>query len=150
MYKLIRPLLFLLDPENAHHVSLSLMHLVGKSVVFRRFVSWLYDSPQDAVHAFGLSFPNPIGIAAGYDKDGLAWRGLASLGFGHIEVGTVTPRPQPGNPRPRIFRLPEDRAIINRMGFPGKGADYVKRHLEGDRPSKLIIGVNLGVYYALN
>ncbi len=76
-----------------------------------------------------MSFPNPIGLAAGYDKDGLGWRGLACLGFGHIEVGTVTLQPQPGNPRPRLFRLPDELALINRMGFPGRGAEFVARQL---------------------
>jgi dihydroorotate dehydrogenase len=91
-----------------------------------------------------LTFANPLGLAAGYDKDGLGWRGLACLGFGHIEIGTVTPRPQPGNPRPRLFRLPEDRALINRMGFPGRGAAFVAHRLKGRRPPGLRLGINLG------
>ena len=82
----------------------------------------MYAAPDKPVEAFGLKFKNPVGLAAGYDKDGVAIRGLAALGFGHIEIGTVTPRPQAGNPRPRIFRLVEDEAVINRMGFPGRGA----------------------------
>jgi dihydroorotate dehydrogenase len=96
------------------------------------------------VEAFGLRFSNPVGLAAGYDKDGLAWRGLACLGFGHIEVGTVTWRPQPGNPRPRVFRLPADQALINRMGFPGQGADQVQKNLNKPRPAGLVLGVNIG------
>lgn len=100
--------------------------------------------PDYPVEAFGLRFNNPIGLAAGYDKDGIGWRGLACLGFGHIEVGTVTPRPQPGNPKPRLFRLPEDYALINRMGFPGKGADYLLQHISKPRPGGLILGVNIG------
>jgi dihydroorotate dehydrogenase len=96
------------------------------------------------VEVFGLKFQNPIGLAAGYDKDGLGWRGLACLGFSHIEVGTVTPQPQPGNPRPRLFRLVEERGLINRMGFPGVGANYVARNLRGSRPYGLVLGVNLG------
>jgi dihydroorotate dehydrogenase len=99
---------------------------------------------QRPVQVFGLQFPNPVGLAAGYDKDGLGWRGLACLGFGHIEVGTVTLKSQPGNPRPRLFRLPEDQALINRMGFPGKGADYVLQRLASPRPPGLVLGVNLG------
>ncbi len=97
------------------------------------------------VQAFGLTFKNPVGIAAGYDKDALAINGLSALGFGHVEVGTVTPRPQPGNPRPRVFRLLEDEGVINRLGFPGKGAEFVERQLLAigkKRPT--IIGVNLG------
>jgi dihydroorotate dehydrogenase len=102
------------------------------------------------VQAFGLSFCNPLGLAAGYDKDGLGWRGLACLGFGHIEIGTVTPRPQEGNPRPRLFRLPQDQGLINRMGFPGRGTEFVKRQLSGRRskaaysPDGVVLGVNLG------
>jgi dihydroorotate dehydrogenase len=100
---------------------------------------------SDPVELFGLRFANRVGLAAGYDKDGLGWRGLARLCFGHIEIGTVTPRPQAGNPRPRLFRLPEDQALINRMGFPSRGADFVARRLRGPRPPGLILGVNLGV-----
>jgi dihydroorotate dehydrogenase len=96
------------------------------------------------VNAFHLEFPNPIGMAAGYDKDGTGWRGLACLGFGHIEVGTVTPRPQPGNPSPRLFRLVEDQAVINRMGFNNRGADFMVQRLRGPRPNGLVIGVNIG------
>lgn len=101
------------------------------------------------VRAFGLEFPNPLGLAAGYDKDGLAWRGLTCLGFGHLELGTVTPLPQPGNPSPRVFRLVDDRAVINRMGFPGLGAEFLARRLrkhdpDAHKPGKVVIGVNLG------
>jgi len=91
-----------------------------------------------------LNFSNPIGLAAGYDKDGLGWRGLATLGFGHIEIGTVTPQPQAGNPRPRIFRLVEDQALINRMGFPTQGEQFVARQLMKPRPNNLVLGVNIG------
>jgi len=83
-------------------------------------------------------------MAAGYDKDGFGWRGLACLGFGHIELGTVTPLPQPGNPAPRVFRLVEDQAVINRMGFPGRGAAFLARRLRGPRPKGLVLGVNIG------
>jgi dihydroorotate dehydrogenase len=89
----------------------------------------LYKGPARPVQAFGLTFKNPVGLAAGYDKDALAIRGLATLGFGHLEVGTVTPRPQPGNPSPRVFRLPEDEAVINRMGFPSLGSEFVQKQL---------------------
>jgi len=145
MYPLIRSILFRFDPEIAHEFSLSLLHLVGSSQSLRHLFSWLYQTPQKPVNILGLTFPNPIGIAAGYDKDGRAWRGLSCLGFGHVEVGTVTPRAQSGNPRPRLFRLPEDRALINRLGFPGKGADYVKKKLMGWRPNNFVLGVNLGI-----
>ena len=92
----------------------------------------------------GIEFPNVVGLAAGYDKDGRAWRGLAALGFGHIEVGTVTPQPQEGNPRPRIFRMPDDRALINRMGFPSDGAEAVATRLDGRRTDGLVLGVSIG------
>jgi dihydroorotate dehydrogenase len=101
----------------------------------------MYAAPGKPVEAFGLHFPNPVGLAAGYDKDGLAWRGLATLGFGHIEVGTVTPLPQPGNPKPRVFRLVADRAVINRMGFPGLGAEYVAGRLRGSPGSSEVVPV---------
>lgn len=89
----------------------------------------MYFAPSKPVRVFGLDFQNPVGLAAGYDKDGLAINGLAALGFGHIEIGTVTPLPQPGNPRPRLFRLVEDEAVINRLGFPGRGAAFVQSRL---------------------
>jgi dihydroorotate dehydrogenase len=120
------------------------MRLVGAIVPVREVVRRSFSAPTKPVQAFGLTFANPVGLAAGYDKDGLGWRGLASLGFGHIEVGTVTPLAQPGNPNPRVFRLVEDRAIINRMGFPGRGAEFVARQLRKPRPVGCVIGVNLG------
>ncbi len=130
MYSFFGPLLFKLDPETAHHLTLQLIRL-GAYQPLNFLLRAMYATPGKPVEAFGLHFPNPVGLAAGYDKDGRAWRGLATLGFGHIEVGTVTPRPQPGNPKPRVFRLVEDRALINRMGFPGLGAEYVARRLRG-------------------
>ena len=145
MYKLLHPLFFSLDPERAHQLTLQLMRLGGLQP-FKGFLQWIYAAPSKPVQAFGLTFMNPVGLAAGYDKDGVAVRGLSALGFGHIEIGTVTPRPQPGNPRPRVFRLVQDEAVINRMGFPGKGAIFVERRLwnfvQTERPT--IIGVNLG------
>lgn len=144
MYRLFRPLLFRLDPERAHAFSLRLMNAVGRSQWLTSLLCRGYAAPHHPVKVFGLTFPNPVGLAAGYDKDGLGWRGLACLGFGHIEVGTVTPLPQPGNPAPRLFRLPEDQALINRLGFPGKGAAYVARQLQGKRPRQVLLGVNLG------
>jgi dihydroorotate dehydrogenase len=146
MYKTLRPLIFKNDPEDAHHATIALLSLSGKIPFARFLIRCMYpireNGPQ--VKAFGLTFSNPLGMAAGYDKDGTAWRGLACLGFGHIEVGTVTPRPQPGNPRPRIFRLAEDEAVINRMGFPGKGSEVVLRNLQKKKPQGLILGVNIG------
>jgi dihydroorotate dehydrogenase len=143
MYSLVRPLLFRLDPEHAHALSLRLMQLAGRSRLLGSIINKWYATPARPVQVFGLSFANQVGLAAGYDKDGLGWRGLACLGFGHIEVGTVTLLPQSGNPKPRLFRLPEDQALINRMGFPGQGAAFVAQQLQGTRPRNLILGVNL-------
>ena len=145
MYSRLRPLLFRADPENAHAGTLRLMQLVGSLPPLADLISRVYEVHSSPVKLFGLEFPNRVGLAAGYDKDGLAWRGLASLGFGHIEIGSVTPRPQPGNPKPRVFRLVEDNAIINRMGFPGRGAEFVAKRLTGNQPARLIIGVSLGI-----
>ncbi len=144
MYRILRPLIFGLNPESAHSLTLRLLQLVGAVAPLRALVQAVYAGPARPVEAFGLRFRNPVGLAAGYDKDGLAWRGLAALGFGHIEIGTVTPKPQPGNPKPRLFRLPQDRALINRLGFPGRGADFVARRLAGGRPPGLVLGVNIG------
>jgi dihydroorotate dehydrogenase len=144
MYPFFRSLLFRLDPEAAHGLTLSLIRLAGQLPPVRGLLRAVFRGPSRPVNAFGLSFANPVGLAAGYDKDGLGWRGLAALGFGHIEVGTVTPRPQPGNPKPRLFRLVEERAVINRMGFPGRGAAFVARQLSAPRPKNLVLGVNIG------
>jgi dihydroorotate dehydrogenase len=162
MYRLLRPLLFKLDPETAHHLTLRLIRLGGYAP-FEGLLRRLYAAPPKPVEVFGLRFPNPVGLAAGYDKDGLAWKGLATLGFGHIEIGTVTPLPQQGNPRPRVFRLVEDEGVINRMGFPGLGAEAVmgalrrstrksglnlwtgaRRPIKLARPGGVVLGVNLG------
>ncbi len=145
LYDLLRPAVFGLDPERAHALSIRAMRRVGDSAPLRAAVSAAFRPARSRpVEAFGLTFPNPVGLAAGYDKDGEAWRGLACLGFGHVEVGTVTPEPQPGNPRPRVFRLVEDRSLINRMGFPGRGAAWVARRLTGRERGALVLGVNIG------
>ncbi|RIK31238.1 MAG: quinone-dependent dihydroorotate dehydrogenase [Anaerolineae bacterium] len=157
MYSLFRPLLFALDPETSHQLTLQLLRVAGDFPLSNFLLSQLYKIESKPVHAFGLKFKNPIGLAAGYDKDGVAVRGLAALGFGHIEVGTVTPQAQAGNPRPRVFRLVEDEAVINRMGFPSKGMEYVSRRLlrldldtaksTPTRPAArndIILGINLG------
>jgi dihydroorotate dehydrogenase len=146
MYSWLRPLIFLMTPETAHQVTIAMLRLGGSNAISRFLLSAYFrakvEGPQ--VKAFGLTFANPIGMAAGYDKDGYGWRGLAELGFGHIEVGTVTPRPQPGNPKPRAFRLVPDKAAINRMGFPNRGAAFMVRRLQGRRPKGLVVGVNIG------
>jgi dihydroorotate dehydrogenase len=146
LYHRLRPLIFRLSPEGAHGVTLALLRLAGALPPARGLLRRAFrpGTPGPAVHAFGLTFPNPVGLAAGYDKDGLGWRGLALLGFGHLELGTVTPLPQPGNPRPRVFRLVDDQAVINRMGFPGRGAAFLAQRLSGARPPGLVLGVNIG------
>ena len=145
MYARLRPFLFRLDPERAHALILATMRLAGQFAPVRLWLRSCFAVPEKQVQAFGLTFRNPVGLAAGYDKDGLAWRGLACLGFGHIEVGTVTLHTQRGNPPPRLFRLPEDRSLINRLGFPSRGADFVQKQLcQQRRPPGLILGVNLG------
>lgn len=128
MYPFFRSFLFRLDPETAHQLTLKFMRIAGKAP-FYSILRALYSAPSKSVEAFGLTFKNPIGLAAGYDKDAVAIRGLSTLGFGHIEAGTVTPRPQPGNLQPRIFRLLEEEAIINRMGFPSLGSEFVQKQL---------------------
>lgn len=146
MYRFLRPALFALDPERAHHATLRLLQLAGAfpslGALVRRALPATNTKP---INLFGLQFPNQLGLAAGYDKDALAWRGLALLGFGHIEIGTVTLKPQTGNPRPRVYRLVDDEALINRLGFPSKGAEFVARRLGGTRPEGLVAGVNLGI-----
>ncbi|KPK14059.1 MAG: dihydroorotate dehydrogenase (quinone) [Myxococcales bacterium SG8_38] len=145
MYRaLIRPLLYLLPAETAHHLAFGCLRLVaaipGVSSIMRR--AFHRASGTSRVRALGLVFPNPIGLAAGFDKDAIGYEALGALGFGFVEVGTLTGRPQPGNPRPRLFRLPEDRALVNRMGFNNRGsADAVERLR---RPRKTIVGVNIG------
>jgi len=141
MYKTIRPYLFRLDPERAHAITLHALCITGNSAPLRWLVAQQFKSPSKPVHVFGLDFKNPVGLAAGYDKDGLAIRGLAALGFGHIEIGTVTPRPQAGNPSPRIFRLLEDEAVINRMGFPSRGSEFVQLKLNPSLRSGLFENV---------
>lgn len=142
MYKFFRSLLFRLDPELAHHLTLQAIRFAGNFPPSHWFLTQLYKAPPKPIQAFGLTFKNPVGLAAGYDKDAIAIRGLSTLGFGHVEVGTVTPKPQPGNARPRVFRLPEDEAVINRMGFPGKGAAFMVKSLKG-RQRNLLFGGGL-------
>jgi dihydroorotate dehydrogenase len=129
MYPAFRALLFRLDPERAHQLTLLALRIAGGVAPVRWTMQVAFGAPSKPVAAFGLTFKNPVGLAAGYDKDGIAVRGLAALGFGHIEIGTVTPLPQTGNPKPRLFRLVEDEAIINRMGFPSRGSAFVQRRL---------------------
>src|SRR5215218_1984173 len=123
LYHLLKPLLFALDAERAHELVTGGLVLATRPRLVRALVQALYayEHPALRVSCAGLAFANPVGLAAGFDKQGTLVVPLALLGFGHLEVGTVTPQPQPGNPRPRLFRLPEDRALINRLGFNSPG-----------------------------
>jgi len=138
-YNLLRPALFTLDPETAHDATLTSLN-----TAYCLGLSRLIPKPQEDVRkVMGLNFPNPVGLAAGLDKNGDCINGLAALGFGFIEIGTITPRPQPGNPRPRLFRLPEAKAIINRMGFNNHGVDALVVNVERAN-FKGVLGINIG------
>jgi len=142
VYRLIRPALRRLPPEAAHELTLRALEL-GAVRFLGEPAGREPDPPALAQRLWGLDFPNPVGLAAGYDKDARVPGAMLQLGFGFVEVGTVTPRPQPGNPKPRLFRLEEDRAIINRMGFNSGGLDTVVGRLS-KRARSGIVGVNLG------
>lgn len=142
MYQHLRPWLFKMDPERVHDWTLRLVRLAGQLPPVRGLLRALYavNDPRLEVSAFGLKFKNPVGLAAGYDKNGVAVAGLGALGFGHIEIGTVTRRPQLGNPHPRLHRV-SDAALINSMGFPNVGARALKIDRGGD---ECRVGVNIG------
>jgi len=143
LYGLFRPLLFALDPERAH--ALAMRWLAERGAWTR---SW-HDGPEPqdpvlGVEVAGIRFPNPVGVAAGFDKDGEVTEGLAGIGFGFVEVGTVTPLAQPGNPRPRMWRLPRDRALVNRLGFNNHGAEAMAATLAATRTRRVPVGINVG------
>lgn len=140
LYPLLRPLLFSLDPETAHEVTLKLLNAAYKSGLSKLIYPKIDHKP---VKIMGLEFKNPVGLAAGLDKNGDYIDALAALGFGFVEIGTVTPRPQPGNPKPRLFRLPEYQAIINRMGFNNLGIDHLLTQVKQSGYSG-ILGINIG------
>jgi dihydroorotate dehydrogenase len=139
LYKLAQKALFATDPEVAHELSMESLRL-GHRLGATRFLCKAADQP---VSCMGLEFPNPVGVAPGLDKNGDYFEALGDLGFGFIEIGTITPRPQPGNPKPRIFRLPEASALINRLGFNNKGVDHLVRRVRKHR-FKGILGINIG------
>lgn len=141
MYRLLRSLLFQLDPERAHDLTLAGLRVAGDFPITNYWLHARFEvrDPRLAVTVLGIRFKNPVGLAAGYDKNGISVRGLSCLGFGHIEVGTITRCPQAGNPRPRIHRIPEAGALINRMGFPNAGVDRLRVPREATR-----IGINIG------
>lgn len=146
---LIRPWLFRQDSEHAHELGVKAMALLGRITPLCRFLEWTQRSSVASrpVRVFGLDFPNAVGLAAGFDKHAMAWPAAAALGFGHVEIGTVTAHAQPGNPKPRVFRYPSEEAVINRMGFNNQGAAAVAARLAGQPPRgarRIPLGVNLG------
>ncbi len=143
MYALLRPLLFLLQPERAHHLTFTLLDLAARIPGLLRLVGGDRPPADAGVDLMGLRFPSPVGLAAGMDKDAKHVEALSRIGFGFIEVGTLTPRPQPGNPRPRLFRLRADHALINRMGFNNGGVIEAVDRLRKRRPG-IIVGGNIG------
>lgn len=143
--RIIRPLLFLFPPEWVHRTVVLLLRVLfaipGVPHLFRKH--YCIRQPELARTLFGIRFPNPVGIAAGFDKEAGIYNHLAHFGFGHIEIGTVTPRPQSGNPKPRLFRLPKDKALINRMGFNNHGIEHFVAKLKKNK-ARVIIGGNIG------
>lgn len=148
MYKLIRTFLFLIGPEKAHHLSLNLLRLSCKISIIKKIIIRSFKPPADVTTIAGIRFQNKIGLGAGFDKNASYLTEMEALGFGFIEIGTVTPLPQEGNPKPRLFRLVKDKALINRMGFNNDGADAIAERLKCWRKSnphsQLIIGGNIG------
>lgn len=147
MYRLlIKPLLFLLSPESAHHFTFSVLKFLFRVPLSRTIAKTFFcvRNPKLQRQIAGLTFLNPVGLAAGFDKDARLFDEMTYLGFGFIEVGTVTPKPQPGNPKPRLFRLPDDEALINRMGFNNEGVDAVVERLRKRKNKNIIIGGNIG------
>lgn len=150
MYNLLRPLLFRLAPETSHHLTMNALRLISKSRSLTKLCGRLvgvksqaHESQHQAVQLMGITFPNPVGLAAGLDKQASACNALHEMGFGWLELGTVTPLPQPGNPKPRIFRLPEHQALINRLGFNSIGLSQFVKNLEYANPA-IIKGINIG------
>lgn len=149
MYRLIRNILFLFPPESVHYFSMNFLKMICSVSFMRRLLSrYYFPRRAEPVHGFGLKFSHPVGLAAGFDKNARYLRELEALGFAFVEIGTVTPRAQEGNPRPRLFRLPGDRALINRMGFNNDGAERVAQRLKKWRSeypgSRLVVGGNIG------
>ncbi|WP_128905040.1 quinone-dependent dihydroorotate dehydrogenase [Halorubrum amylolyticum] len=144
-YDLLKPALFGLPPETVHGLTHRLLRTVqGTPVTYLLRDRFAVNDSRLRVEAFGNEFPNPVGVAAGFDKNAEVPRSLAALGFGHVEVGGVTAERQPGNPRPRLFRLREDEALINRMGFNNEGADVVGERLDGEPLPEIPVGINIG------
>lgn len=143
MYKLfIRPIFFLFDPEDVHHFVFNLLKMICRIPGMTSLFRIIWKTKNKEVHKMGLVFPNPVGLAAGFDKDARLYNELASFGFGFIEIGTLTPKPQPGNDKPRMFRIPSAKALINRMGFNNDGVQAAVKRLKGKH--QVIIGGNIG------
>src|SRR5690606_16324035 len=147
MYKLVKPIFFSMDPETAHYTVTScltnFMKVWGAKKIMN--MAFAYSNPSLEKEVFGLKFKNPVGLAAGFDKNAEYMNEMAALGFGFVEIGTVTPRPQPGNDKPRMFRLPKDEALINRMGFNNQGVDVAAMRLKYfTERNGLIVGGNIG------
>ncbi len=145
MYSLLRDILFNFDAEDVHYFSMSILKGVSKIDVLQKLLAkgFQYNNPSLEKQVFGLPFKNPVGLGAGFDKNALFIKELATIGFGFVEVGTVTPLPQPGNDKPRLFRLPKDKAIINRMGFNNDGVKAVAERLRASKKN-IIVGGNIG------
>lgn len=146
MYKyLLRPIFFLFPAEKAHHLVTGLFQFVHKIPGVRTIFQTIYKVEAKSLERelFGLKFPNPVGLAAGFDKQASLYKEFSALGFGFIEIGTITPKPQDGNPKPRMFRLPEDQGLINRMGFNNGGLEMARKNLQS-RDRNFIIGGNIG------
>ncbi len=152
LYSFAKPILFQLPPEKAHKLSLRALGVAGSISPARKLLHYLFSPSNQPISLFGRSFHNRIGMAAGYDKNAQALDGLEGMGFGHIEVGTITPKPQKGNPYPRVHRLPKESALVNRLGFPNDGLDTIAKRIEsycerrnkrhsGTRP---VLGINIG------
>lgn len=148
LYKNIaKPVLFRMDPERAHHLTIDGLHTAGNIPGGRALLRAMYgvpSYPELETELWGIRFPNPVGLAAGLDKNAKAVPGFSSIGFGFMEVGTVTPQPQPGNEQPRLFRLPEDLALINRMGFNNVGIEGMKRNLRNQGKRTIPLAINIG------
>jgi len=145
MDDVIRAALFQFEPETSHHVAMAglqaAIRVPGGLTALERMYAPKNERP---VQLLGLTFPNAVGLAAGFDKEATGWMAFGAMGFGHVEIGTVTPEAQKGNPRPRIFRLPDERCLVNRMGFPSEGARVVRERLSHARPRNMVLGVNIG------
>ncbi len=146
LYRLAKPVLFRMDPESVHDHTMVRLSRISRSEQMLGLIGLTHSAPDPRLRVTlgDLTLPGPVGVAAGLDKNGVAFPALAALGWDFIEIGTVTLKPQPGNPKPRVFRLPDDHALINRMGFPGAGADQIAMNIVMRRKANACIGINIG------